>query len=105
VEESIMTTTLTPEAHAALSAELKALQEVNRLYVHLIHGRKDPDEQPEDWGFNGPTQGPFEWVHITYLTHMRCGRADGSEVEFKFHEDMLEHEGSYYGDFEITTKP
>jgi hypothetical protein len=75
------------------------------VYLYLIHGRKSPDQQMEDWGFNGPTQGPFAAIHATYLSSLRCIREDSSELEIKFHEDMLAFDGAYYGDFEITSEP
>jgi hypothetical protein len=29
-----------------------------KLYLRLYHGRTDPEQQMEDWGFTGPTFGP-----------------------------------------------
>lgn len=75
------------------------------LYLKLMHGRDDPGQQMADWGFDGPVLGPFEAVHFTYLTHVRCfpeGNA-GDELELCFHDDMLVYEGKYYGDFEIVS--
>ena len=37
------------------------------LYIDLFHGRKDPNENPEDWGLEGPVLGPFDAVQITYM--------------------------------------
>lgn len=73
------------------------------IYLYLIHGRKDPQEDMQDWGFRGPTLGPFAAIHVTYLSSLRCFKDDGSELEIKFHEDMIEHGGCFYGDFEITS--
>ena len=50
------------------------------LYIDLFHGRKDPNENPEDWGLEGPVLGPFDAVQITYMgrvqpvsyTHLRA---------------------------------
>lgn len=77
------------------------------VYLKLMHGRDNPGQQMNDWGFDGPVLGPFEAVHFTYATHVRCfpeGRdGDAEAIELCYHEDMLAHEGKFYGDFEIAT--
>jgi hypothetical protein len=42
------------------------------IYLKLIHGRDYPDQQMNDWGFDGPVLGPFEAVHFTCKEHIRC---------------------------------
>jgi hypothetical protein len=56
-----------------------------------------------DWGFVGPILGPFQAVHFTYKEHIRCiaDAETGAEIELGFHDDMLVHDGKFYGDFEI----
>jgi hypothetical protein len=75
------------------------------VYLKLLHGRDDPNQQMDDWGFYGPTLGPFEAVHFTYATHVRCFPAgsdgDSEAVELCFFDDLLVYDGKYYGDFEI----
>ena len=75
------------------------------VYLKLLHGRTDPDEQLKDWGFDGPVLGPFEAVHFTYATHVRCfpkgSDGDAEAIELCYHDDLLVHDGKYYGDFEI----
>ena len=73
------------------------------VYLHLLHGRTDPDQNMTDWGFAGPILGPFEAIHVTYKEHIRCiaALATGDELELGFHGDLLVHDGKYYGDFEI----
>jgi len=73
------------------------------VYLKLLHGRHDPDQRLNDWGFDGPTLGPFEAVHFTYLTDVTCMPRDptGDALQLRFHEDLLVYEGKYYGDFEI----
>jgi hypothetical protein len=77
------------------------------VYLKLLHGRDDPAEEMRDWGFTGPTLGPFEAVHFTYATHVRCfpqgSDGDSEALELCYHDDMLVHDGKYYGDFEIAT--
>ena len=54
------------------------------------------------WGFTGPILGPFEAVHFTYKEHIRCIDANaGTELELGFHDDLLVHNGKFYGDFKI----
>jgi hypothetical protein len=72
------------------------------VYLKLLHGRLDPNQDMQDWGFNGPVLGPFEAVHITYRDELRClGDSEPSELILRYTEDMLTYEGKYYGDFEI----
>lgn len=75
------------------------------LYLHLLHGRPDPDAELSGWGFNGPVLGPFAAVQVTYLTHVFCypENRDGGRLELAFFGDLLVWEGAYYGDFEITS--
>lgn len=75
------------------------------VYIFLLHGRNDPDEDMKDWGFLGPTLGPFVAVHFTYKEYIRC-IADSSceeEIELGFCDDLLAYQGKYYGDFEIVS--
>jgi hypothetical protein len=77
------------------------------VYLKLLHGRDDPNQDMHDWGFNGPVLGPFEAVHFTYCVHVRCfWDWDGTTrdaLELSFTDDMLTYEGKHYGDFEIAT--
>jgi len=73
------------------------------VFIHLLHGRDDPKQDMREWGFVGPILGPFEAVHFTYEEHIRCiaDAETGAEIELGFHDDMLVHDGKFYGDFEI----
>ncbi len=76
------------------------------VYIQLLHGRDDPNEDMKDWGFDGPTLGPFVAVHFTYRQFIRCitDPAQELELELEFHEDLLVFEDKYYGDFEIVSE-
>jgi hypothetical protein len=74
--------------------------EMGRTYLKLLHGRNRADENLDEWGFNGPTFGPLDWFHITYLQTFRFGRAN-AEAEIEVFDDMFVWEGKYYGDAEI----
>lgn len=41
------------------------------IYLKLFHGRDTADEDLEDWGYEGPTLGPFKYMHITYLSDVK----------------------------------
>jgi hypothetical protein len=75
------------------------------VYLKLMHGRNNPEQHMDDWGFDGPVLGPFEAVHFTYATHARCfpkgSEGDSEALELCYHDDMLMHDGKYYGDLEI----
>jgi hypothetical protein len=80
------------------------------VWLHLFHGRSAPDEKLEDWGFNGPTIGPLDYVHVTYMCDVRYGFQNeedaakfGLSIEghFPLHGDLVEHKGAFYGDFSI----
>ena len=75
------------------------------VYLKLMHGRDNPGQDMNDWGYDGPVLGPFEAVHFTYTTHVRCfpkgSDGDAEAIELNYCDDLLVHEGKYYGDFEI----
>ncbi len=77
------------------------------VYIHLLHGRDNPEQEMEGWGFTGPVLGPFEAVHFTYGTHIRCLPvvATGDELQLYYHDDLLMNDGKFYGDFEICGIP
>jgi hypothetical protein len=41
------------------------------VYLKLMHGRDDPNQDIDTWGFDGPGLGPFEAVRFTYITHVQ----------------------------------
>ena len=75
------------------------------LYLELYHGRKNPDENLEDWGSEGPIFGPYENIQITYGSHIKMHSAKkqgfddlvwaGPEGDLAFYDD------TYYGDIYI----
>jgi len=71
--------------------------EKGKLYLHMIHGRTNPNQQMDDWGTDGPFIGPLNWCHFTYNSTINLGFSDG----FGFYEDMLFFDGVYYGDWEL----
>jgi hypothetical protein len=74
--------------------------EKGKLYLHLYHGRNTPDENLEDWGFRGPTFGPLDYFHITYLTTFRFARED-LDCDLATAQDLFVFDGAYYGDLVV----
>lgn len=70
------------------------------MKLRLYHGRKDPEQDMEDWGTDGPTL-EVEWVQYTYGSINRIGMPNGEIIDFNslLKEDMIFWEGVYYGDF------
>lgn len=72
------------------------------VYLELLHGRKSPREQLDDWGEDGPILGPLRWVHTTYATDVKCcphGEVDG--IALPVVEDLLHYDGMFYGDWSV----
>lgn len=70
----------------------------NKIYVELFHGRDDPAEDMEDWGFQGPVLGPFKAVHMTYFSMIRLQHGE-DWVLLPIKDDMIEYRGKFYGDW------
>jgi hypothetical protein len=74
----------------------------DQMYLRLYHGRTDPNQKMPDWGFDGPTFGPLSCYVQTYSRTLRIhGYSDDDEVWLKMFDDMIQWEGSFYGDMEI----
>jgi hypothetical protein len=72
-----------------------------KLYLQLYHGRTDPEQQMDDWGFTGPTFGPLSCVVQTYFTTVRLHGEPYQELWLEQCDDMIVWNGSYYGDMSI----
>jgi hypothetical protein len=73
-----------------------------KMYLRLYHGRQDPPEEMDDWGFVGPTFGPLSCYVHTYCCTFRI-HDDGStdELWLPVHDDMIHWDGCFYGDMEV----
>ena len=73
-----------------------------KLYLHLFHGRRDPEQEMDGWGFPGPTFGPLSGVQQTYSTELRFYAKRGAgEVWLSRRDDMIVWDGGYYGDVAV----
>lgn len=71
-------------------------------YLRLFHGRKDPAQDLNDWGEDGPYVGPFSAVTWTYGNLKLHTKDDFRELHRKQDGDMIRHNDMWYGDFELS---
>lgn len=77
------------------------------IYIELLHGRHTPDEELEDWGFNGPVLGPFPFFHTTYGSDIKLGDTGiivmGNQIDFPpwNSDDLIDFLGGLYGDMSV----
>ncbi len=82
------------------------------MYLGLLHGRDDPKQKMDGWGFHGPMIGPLQWFHTTYACTIRIAfelESDalryfdipGIEHELELTSDMLAYGGKFYGDWTV----
>ena len=74
------------------------------LYLKLFHGRKDPDEQLDDWGSDGPIFGPYNFIHTVYNSRIYMGKHRCDSHVLEMHDDMVGYGGIYYGDWSVFTE-
>jgi len=75
------------------------------IYVHLFHGRLDPEEILDDWGKDGPTfrvNEKYNSVHVTYATNIKWHTPESDFVHLMYYEDMVFYDGIFYGDWTVT---
>lgn len=73
------------------------------LYIKLFHGRKDPGQDMDDWGSDGPIFGPYCFIHTVYASRLYMGRHRCQSHELEMHDDMIGYDGVYYGDWSVFT--
>lgn len=72
------------------------------MYLRLLHGRRHPREELQEWGADGPTFGPVDSVHTTYAIHIRFGTEENEDCELVIaHEGMVYYSGIWYGDWTV----
>lgn len=81
-----------------MSAE--ANLEESGVYVRLFNGRRDPGEQLNDWGADGPVLGPFRFAHLVWASEINLGD-DGESL--KIVDSTVFYGGTYYADFSVVS--
>lgn len=77
------------------------------IYLELFHGRHSPDEELDDWGFQGPVIGPMPFFHMTYGCHIKMGDPDSKNQGIHIEELQVDTEGlihfngAWYGDVSV----
>jgi len=72
------------------------------VYLFFYHGRHTSEEELDDWGFNGPTFGPYSRIAITYGCHIKAIDEKEKITDFTIGTDgLVEVLGAFYGDFII----
>ena len=74
------------------------------LYINLIHGRKDPNQRLSNWGFDGPTLGPYTDILCTYCTDLRLIKINGEVDILDVYDNLVFYDKNYYGDWCISTE-
>lgn len=93
---------LTPDEKqkSLIDQVVDAKTKANGVFVQLFHGRKDPTEDLDDWGEQGPVFF-VDWFHVTYGTHVRMGNKENDDMELRFVKDLIYYDGMYYGDMSV----
>jgi hypothetical protein len=73
-----------------------------KMKITLYHGRIDPTEGMENWGFIGETF-LVDDVVMTYMSGLRLFVNDEWIGDIQPFEDMLYYAGAFYGDVEISS--
>lgn len=82
------------------------------LYLGLFHGRHEPRERMNGWGFDGPAIGPLRWCHTTYATDIKIKFENAADAvpyfgvaqepfDLKIDADLLVFNRKYYGDWTV----
>jgi hypothetical protein len=78
------------------------------MYLLLMHGRKDPRTNLDNWGSDGPIL-KIDWLHVTYNATFHVGwiQPDGTadETELYFAQGCLFYDNIFYGDWEVMAAP
>ena len=89
--------TIQPQANCLSQQDSQPL-----IYANLFHGRSYPNEILQSLGKEGPTFGPYRFVHTTYARTIRLERLDGRVDELSWdNDDFIYYDGVYFGDLSL----
>lgn len=109
---------MTADLYHQRQAELAKRAMTPGMDLILFHGRDTPDEDIDDWGFQGPTLHGVLDLHVTYMqtftvwfnsrenfnaAHAATGwrKWDDLALEMQIEDELVVAGGKYYGDWEI----
>jgi hypothetical protein len=91
-----------PDKHTPLLIPTGTSLVPGKMYLRLFHGRTDPAQKMDDWGFAGPTFGPLTcYVHTYCCTFRLYGESDHHELWLEKYGDMIRWGNAYFGDMEV----
>ena len=73
------------------------------VYLTLLNGRDDPSEDTNGLGFRGPTF-PADAVGGHYQSVLKIVY-QGELQLFRYYDDMVFYDGTWYGEWEVTANP
>lgn len=99
-----------------------------KIELYMMHGRHDPAQNMDEWGFNGPRLAGFAGFHDTYNGHKRVKFATREDfdaaiaatgwpvwdegelmLEMQVADDLVETQedgrACYYGDWGVFMEP
>lgn len=74
--------------------------------IFMYNGFDYPEQvhEVDDWGFDGPTLGPFDMIQVTYGEDVKLYDFNEGEsycMSLHIHEGYLVYKDKFYGDFTI----
>lgn len=73
-----------------------------KMYLRLYHGRTDPAQEMDGWGFDGPTFGPLACYVQTYCCTFRIHcESSAEELWLNVQDGMIHWDDGFYGDMEV----
>src|SRR3546814_11506064 len=74
------------------------------VYLHLFNGRNSPDQEMDDWGFDGPTIGQLDSVHTTSGDNIKiCLTNHADTLGLGLEQDYMISEGRGGGSERVRT--
>ena len=73
------------------------------LRFRLLHGRKSPSEELDNWGSDGPVFAA-SFVHTTYGNYIRLGGPQPGETHLELYvseDELIFYDGVWYGDWTV----
>jgi hypothetical protein len=92
------------QSYTLIGNQSKVSEPKPAMYLRLFHGRRNPDENLNDWGLDGPVIGPCVAITSTYAAHVRLHDENDNELWLEYQGDLLAFDSIYYGDFAISTE-
>lgn len=70
------------------------------MVLHLFHGRDDPHDDMDGWGYDGPRLR-IGGLHVTYMADLIVFMENDINMHLHNSNGCIYYDGSYYGDWEV----